>query len=58
MKKPGISRRKFLIGSAVGGASILASSYLSFDAWATTEKLFKISGSLQLYAMAVVTGAP
>lgn len=38
MNKRGISRRKFLIGSAVGGASVLASSYLSFDAWAATEK--------------------
>jgi thiosulfate reductase / polysulfide reductase chain A len=38
MKKPGISRRKFLIGSAVGGASIVASSYLNFDTWAAAEK--------------------
>lgn len=38
MKKPGMSRRKFLIGSAVGGASIVASSYLNFEAWAATEK--------------------
>ncbi|MDQ1285005.1 MAG: hypothetical protein QG663_408, partial [Thermodesulfobacteriota bacterium] len=29
MKKPGMSRRKFLIGSAVGGASVVASSYLN-----------------------------
>ena len=38
MKKRGISRRKFLIGSAVGGASLAASSYLNFDAWAANEK--------------------
>ncbi len=37
MTKPGMSRRKFLIGSAVGGASILASGYLSFDAWASAK---------------------
>ena len=38
MNKSGISRRKFIIGSAVGGASLVASSYLNFDAWATTKK--------------------
>ena len=38
MKKPGMSRRKFLIGSAVGGASVVASSYLNFEAWAASEK--------------------
>ncbi len=38
MKKRGISRRKFLIGSAVGGASLVASSYLNFDAWAANQK--------------------
>ena len=33
-----ISRRKFLIGSAAGSASLLAASYLNFDVWASKEK--------------------
>lgn len=39
MKKSGITRRNFLIGSAAGGASLLAASYLQFDAWAAKEKV-------------------
>jgi thiosulfate reductase/polysulfide reductase chain A len=38
MKKPGFSRRKFLVGSAAGGASLLAASYVSFDTWASDKK--------------------
>ncbi len=35
----GITRRKFLIGSAAGSASLLAASYVNFDAWASREKV-------------------
>ncbi len=35
----GITRRKFLIGSAAGSASLIASSYVNFDAWASREKV-------------------
>ncbi|MDQ7781323.1 MAG: molybdopterin-dependent oxidoreductase [Desulfomonilaceae bacterium] len=35
----GITRRKFLIGSAAGSASLLAASYVNFDAWASREKI-------------------
>lgn len=38
MKKRGISRRKFLVGSAAGGASLLAASYLGFNSWAAKQK--------------------
>jgi thiosulfate reductase/polysulfide reductase chain A len=38
MKKRGITRRKFLVGSAAGGASLLAASYVSFDSRASSEK--------------------
>lgn len=37
MKKFGMTRRKFLAGAAVGSASLVASSYMSFDAWAATD---------------------
>ncbi|HMK36149.1 MAG TPA: molybdopterin-dependent oxidoreductase, partial [Desulfomonilaceae bacterium] len=37
MKKRGMTRRKFIIGSAAGGASILAASYVGFDSRASTE---------------------
>ncbi len=36
-KKRGISRRKFLIGSAAGGASLLAASYLNPNSWAAKQ---------------------
>jgi thiosulfate reductase/polysulfide reductase chain A len=39
MKKRGITRRKFLIGSAAGGASLLAGSYLTFDSWAAKQNV-------------------
>lgn len=32
-----ITRRKFLVGSAAGSASLLAASYLKFDSWAANE---------------------
>ncbi len=38
MQKSGITRRKFLIGSAAGGASLMAAPYVGFDAWAAKEK--------------------
>ncbi|MFH0823466.1 MAG: molybdopterin-dependent oxidoreductase, partial [Pseudomonadota bacterium] len=34
----GITRRKFLIGSAAGSASLIAASYVNFDAWASREE--------------------
>lgn len=37
MKRFGMSRRKFLAGAAVGGASLVASQYMSFDAWAAAD---------------------
>ncbi|MBI5248916.1 MAG: molybdopterin-dependent oxidoreductase [Desulfomonile tiedjei] len=37
-KKRGISRRKFLIGSAAGGATLLAGSYLRPNSWAAKPK--------------------
>ena len=37
MKKTGISRRKFLISSAAGGASLVAGSYMSFGSLASKE---------------------
>ena len=37
MNRSGISRRKFIIGSAVGGASLVASNYLNFDSWANSK---------------------
>ena len=40
MKRFGMSRRKFLAGAAVGGASLVASQYMSFDAWAASEVAF------------------
>lgn len=33
-----ITRRKFLVGSAAGTASLAAASYLKFDVWAAKEK--------------------
>ncbi len=41
MNRSGISRRKFIIGSAVGGASLVASNYLDFESWATTTESSK-----------------
>ncbi|MGB9616830.1 MAG: molybdopterin-dependent oxidoreductase [Desulfomonilaceae bacterium] len=38
MHRRGISRRKFLIGSAAGGASLVAASYLNLNSWATPGK--------------------
>ncbi|MGC8658250.1 MAG: molybdopterin-containing oxidoreductase family protein [Desulfomonilaceae bacterium] len=38
MKRTGITRRKFIIGSAIGGASLVASNYLNVESWATTEE--------------------
>jgi thiosulfate reductase / polysulfide reductase chain A len=38
MQKSGITRRKFLIGSAAGGASLMAAPYVGLDAWAAREK--------------------
>ncbi|MFH1115513.1 MAG: molybdopterin-dependent oxidoreductase [Pseudomonadota bacterium] len=35
----GITRRKFLIGSAAGSASLIAASYVNFDAWASREEV-------------------
>ena len=37
MRRFGMSRRKFLAGAAVGGASLVASPYMSFDAWAAAD---------------------
>ncbi len=39
MEKRGMTRRKFLIGSAVGGASLAAGSYLSFGARASKREI-------------------
>lgn len=39
MKKLHLTRRKFLIGSAAGGASLVAGSYLGLDSWASKEKV-------------------
>lgn len=41
----GITRRKFLIGSAAGSASLIAASYVNFDAWASREK---VQGDLKI----------
>jgi len=38
MKRHGITRRKFLVGSAAGGASLVAGSYMGFNSWASKEK--------------------
>lgn len=38
MKKKGLTRRKFLIGTSAGGAALLAAPYLDFKSWATKEK--------------------
>jgi thiosulfate reductase/polysulfide reductase chain A len=38
MRKPGITRRKFIAASAAGGASLVAGSYLTFDSWAAKKK--------------------
>ncbi len=38
MKNLTLTRRKFLVGSAAGGASMAASRYLSFDAWASIRQ--------------------
>ncbi len=38
MKKPGITRRRFLAGSVAGGASLATAQYMSFDAWAKEQK--------------------
>jgi thiosulfate reductase / polysulfide reductase chain A len=38
MKQPGMTRRKFLISSAAGGASLAAASYVGMDLWAAKEK--------------------
>ena len=38
MKKPGISRRKFIAASAAGGASLVAGSYLTLDSWAAKKE--------------------
>ena len=38
MKRQGITRRKFLVGSAAGGASLVAGSYMGFNSWASKEK--------------------
>ena len=37
MKRFGMSRRKFLAGAAAGGASLVASQYMSFEAWAAAD---------------------
>jgi len=37
MKQHGITRRKFLLASAAGGASLVAASRLNLDAWAAKE---------------------
>ncbi|MCX5861505.1 MAG: molybdopterin-dependent oxidoreductase [Deltaproteobacteria bacterium] len=39
MYQSGITRRKFLVGSAAGGASLFAASYLGFDARAAEKKV-------------------
>ena len=49
MKESGITRRKFLIGSAAGGASLVAASYMGFDSWAaqkTVSQEVKITPTL------------
>ncbi|MFH0824000.1 MAG: ABC transporter substrate-binding protein [Pseudomonadota bacterium] len=38
MKKSGITRRNFIVGSATGAASLLVGSYHRFDAWAAKEE--------------------
>ncbi len=38
MKRQGITRRKFLVSSAAGGASLVAGSYMSFGSGASKEK--------------------
>lgn len=45
MKARGITRRNFLIGSAAGTASLLAASYVDFDAWASNQK---VTGELKV----------
>ncbi len=38
MKHNGMTRRKFLVTSAAGGASLAAASYVNFNAWASQER--------------------
>ncbi|MGO9566577.1 MAG: molybdopterin-dependent oxidoreductase [Desulfomonilaceae bacterium] len=38
MKRQGITRRKFLVSTAAGGATLVAGSYMSLDSWASKEK--------------------
>ena len=38
MKRQGITRRKFLVSSAAGGATLVAGSYMGLDSWASKEK--------------------